>query len=86
MFWNNLLYIGPIVLMVLFFIWYITCTRHRNVPLIIPIFLLILGFVPLLGLFVLIMSCFIFILSKDSLGVELKNNWINRTFFAYHAE
>lgn len=72
--------------MVLFFIWYITCTRHKRVPLIISILILILSFIPMVGIFLFLLSFLMVVLGKDELGIELKDNWINRTFFAYHAE
>ena len=72
------------------FVWYLTCTEHKRIPLIIPLLILGATWIPILGLCIALFSAILLPLFWDDLNyefdVELKNNWINRTFFAYHAK
>ena len=66
------------------FIWYFTCTEHKDVPLILVIIALILGLLPGFNCFAAFIIIPIVIACLwDNGSVILKNNWFNRKFLAY---
>lgn len=67
-------------------VWYITCTEHRDIPLIIVLLIILLSLIPGLNCIMALVNFIIlaFIVHEDVL--KLKNNWFNRTFLAYHDE
>lgn len=65
------------------FIWYFTCTEHKDVPLILVIITLIIGLLPGFNCFATFIIPMIIACLCDNGSVILKNNWFNRKFLAY---
>ena len=68
------------------FIWYLKCTEHKDVPLILVLLDALTMFCPILNVFMFILNIVILYYLLDDNIIELKDNWFNRTFLAYHAE
>lgn len=66
------------------FIWYITCTKHKEVPLILVLLDVLTFFCPILNIITSICNIYILYVLTDDKTIELKNNWFNRTFLAYN--
>jgi len=65
------------------FIWYLTCTEHKDVPLILVIITLIFSLLPGFNCFAIFIIPMVIACLCDTGSVILKNNWFNRKFLAY---
>ena len=72
------------ILAFLFFIWFFTCTEHKELPLIVVILDIIFTCIPGLNIAFAIGNFLIVAILIDEKLVTLKNNWFNRTFLAYN--
>lgn len=68
------------------FIWYLTCTEHKKVPLILALLDVLTMFCPILNIIMFFINIVILYALVDDWVIELKNNWFNRTFLAYNAK
>ena len=82
-----------VILFFLFFIlvlaevvWYATCTKHKDIPLILVIIDALTGFFPVLNIFMFFINLLLLYFLIEDKSVKLKDNWFNRKFLAYHAE
>ena len=72
------------ILLVIELIWWFTCTKHEDAPLALELVVAVLSFIPVVHIiFCIVFPIFCYKCVKDY-DIELKNNWFNRTFLAYH--
>ena len=83
---GTFIYILFIFLGLFEFIWYLTCTNHKKVPLILVLLDALLIFCPILNIFIAFGNIFFLVTLVGDCEIELKDNWFNRTFLAYNAE
>lgn len=82
--------LGPILIIIAYilviceFIWYFTCTEHKDIPLIIILLLLLLSLIPGVNLVMCVINITIFIGMVLGDYIKLKNNWFNRVFLAHY--
>lgn len=75
------------ILIVCEFVWYFTCTKHEDIPLIAVLFWFIINCIPGLNVFTgFIANPVIIGFFTIEEGIELKDNWFNRKFLAHHDE
>ncbi len=68
------------VLVICEILWYFTCTKHEDVPLILVLIAIIISLIPGSNIiFSLSYPCVLHVLKIEGL-IELKNNWFNRKF------
>lgn len=65
-------------------LWYFTCTKHKDVPLIYALITVLLGWIPGLNIIISLIVLFLMAWLADNGIIELKNNWFNRVFLAYN--
>lgn len=65
------------------FIWYLTCTEHKDVPLILVIIAIIIGLLPGFNCFAVFVLPMIAYCLYEGGSIKFKNNWFNRKFLAY---
>ena len=68
------------------FVWYLTCTEHKEVPLILVLLDVLTMFCPILNIIMFFINIVILYALVDDWIIELKDNWFNRTFLAYNAK
>lgn len=68
------------------FLWYFTCTEHKEVPLILVLLDLLTVFCPMLNIIMFFANLVIFYGLIDDWIIELKDNWFNRVFLAHNAK
>ena len=76
----------PVVLTHFWLIWYFTCIKHESIPLILVLLFVLFSWIPLIGY-----AIFMYLIMESFFKIEdrvcqLKDNWFNRVFLAYHAE
>lgn len=72
------------ILLICEVLWYFTCTKHEDVPLILVLIAIIFGLIPVVNIALsLVYLAILRMLEVEDL-IELKNNWFNRKFLAYH--
>ena len=81
---GTFVYIFFLLLGICEFIWYITCTKHKEVPLILVLLDVLTFLCPILNIVTSISNIFVLYVLIDDETIELKNNWFNRTFLAYN--
>lgn len=80
---NALIIILAYVLVICEVFWYFTCTKHEDIPLILVLIAIIIGLIPGMNVFAVILFPILFeILKADNL-IKLKDNWFNRKFLSY---
>ena len=72
------------ILNVLMFLWFLTCTEHRSIPLLFVIVDFIMSLLPGLNILFFWINLVWLINSVMNCTVEMKNNWFNRVFLAYN--
>jgi hypothetical protein len=65
-------------------LWYFTCTKHDNIPLIIPIIIIILCCIPGFNCVMILINIIALGIMISEKVIQLKDNWFNRKFLAYH--
>lgn len=80
------IYFFTLILGIFEAVWYFTCTKHKDVPLILVLLDIAMVPCPILGTLLAIVNIFILVGLINERTIELKNNWFNRTFLAYNAE
>lgn len=68
------------------FVWYFTCTEHKDVPLILVLVDLLTIFCPILNIIMFFINIVILYSLVDDYYIELKDNWFNRVFLAHNAK
>ena len=71
------------ILVVLEFIWYFTCTEHKEIPLILVILAFIVSLIPGMNVVMCILNIGAIFGLTSEYYITLKNNWFNRKFLAY---
>lgn len=66
-------------------LWYVTCTTHKHIPMILSILYFFLCTIPVANYFICGIWAWVYS-DVFEYEIELKNNWFNRTFLAYNAE
>ena len=64
-------------------IWYFTCTKHEDIPLVLVLFNIVLSCIPGLNCVMVIINAVILGILSSEGDIELKDNWFNRKFLAY---
>lgn len=82
--YSFLVWILPIIFVLLEFVWYVTSTEHKYIPMILVLLDVAIAFIPVIGWFVFVGNIFIIIDLIENNNLELKDNWFNRNFLAYH--
>ena len=67
-------------------VWYLTCTEHKKVPLILVLLDVLTMFCPILNIIMFFVNVGILYGLVDDWIIKLKDNWFNRTFLAYNAK
>ena len=83
---GTFLFILFLILGICEFIWYLTCTKHKDVPLILVLVDVLTLFCPILNIVMFFVNLWILYALVDEFTIDLKDNWFNRTFLAYNAE
>ena len=65
-------------------IWYFTCTEHEEVPLLFVLIGIIFSLIPGLNIIMCIGLLIALAYMIDEDIINLKNNWFNKKFLAYH--
>lgn len=68
------------------FVWYLTCTEHKKVPLILVLLDVLTMFCPILNIIMFFINVVILYGLVDNWTIKLKDNWFNRVFLAYNAK
>ena len=72
------------ILSFIIFVWYFTCTKHKDVPLALVLIDFIISLIPVMNWIFLLVNIGLLCYFVDEEIIELKNNWFNRTFLAYN--
>lgn len=64
-------------------IWYFTCTKHKEVPLILVLLDFILSMIPGFNIITFFINLLVIYGFADRGFIELKDNWFNRVFLAH---
>ena len=75
--------VGAYILLFLEFVWYLTCTIHKDVPFILILLDFLFACIPGVNLLMALINPVLFIIMYKEADIELKNNWFNRKFLAY---
>ena len=67
-------------------IWYFTCTKHKEVPLVFPLIDTVICCIPGFNIIMVVANVLILWLLVEEEDIELKDNWFNRKFLAYRGE
>ena len=81
---SGLILIGFYILLIGEILWYFTCTKHKDVPLIYALIATLLGCIPGINIIISLLILFLMAWLADNGIIELKNNWFNRVFLAYN--
>ena len=80
---NALIIILAYVLVISEILWYFTCTKHEDIPLILALITIIVSLFPGVNVFAVILLPILFEILKTDNLIKLKNNWFNRKFLSY---
>lgn len=78
------IYIIAYIILIAEIIWWITCTKRKDIPLILELILLIFSLIPGLHVISVIAIPGIAYILYDNNNIELKDNWFNKTFLSCH--
>ena len=65
-------------------LWYLTCTEHKNIPLLFVLLDIFTVFCPILNACMFIVNLIVLYQLVDTYSIKLKYNWFNRVFLAHH--
>lgn len=81
-----LIWIIPIILTNCWLIWYLTCVKHDSIPLILVLLFIGASWIPAVGIIIFLYLIILSVFKIQDGVCQLKDNWFNRVFLAYHAE